>query len=167
MTRVSIGSPKRIAAVLILALTPLRVGAADVSPAAIIADIGRDGAPKFVGRLSAEAGTQWKAVRAGIASGKDAWLGVARAIRPGVDAGTGEDLNTALATALRVNPAGVLRLVGPDFPLTHVCDVPLIEPTDAQVAAWKRNALAALDRVSDPSLAATVQDCRAALVAIK
>jgi hypothetical protein len=154
-------------AILALVLPAFTAHAADVTPAAIVADIGQYGAPQVVKQLNAGSGARWKAVIAGIALGQNAWLDVARAIQPGVDAGTAEDLTSAVASALKVNPAGVLRLIGTEFPLTKVCDVPLIEPTNAEVAIWKRRTLAALDRVRDPSLTTKVHDCRAALAAIK
>jgi hypothetical protein len=143
-----------ISVALVSALAPAQASAAGVSPTIVMADIERDGAKKVVARLNGGSGAGWETVRAGIASGKRAWLDVARAIRPGVDAGTGEDLTGALATALRVNPSAVLRLVGSDFQLTQICGVPLIEPTHAQVAAWKRSALAALNSLLTKSLSA-------------
>lgn len=141
--------------------------ATDVTPAAIIAEIGRSGASQVVKRLNAGSGAPWMAVIKGIATGRHDWLDVARAIQPGVDAATSEELTAALAAALKLNPEAVLRLVGEPFPLPKICDVPLIEPTNAQVANWKRRALKALDGVRDASLAIKVRDCRAALAAIK
>jgi len=156
-----------VVAILVLVLPPFGTLAADTTPTAIVAEIGHYGASQVVKQLNAETGARWKAVITGIATGRDAWLDVARAIQPGVDAGTGEDLTYAVASALRANPTAVLRLTGVEFPLTQVCDVPLIEPTNAQVAIWKRQALAALNRVRDASLATKVHDCRAAFAAIK
>jgi hypothetical protein len=156
-----------VLAISVFALPTFAAHAADVTPPAIIADIGQYGAPKVVKQLNAGSGAQWKAVIAGVATGQNAWLDVARAIQPGVDAGTGEDLTSAVASALKVNPAAVLQLIGTEFPLEKVCDIPLIEPTNAEVASWKRRALAALDRVRDASLTTKVHDCRAALAAIK
>jgi len=130
-------------------------------------EIAHSGAKTVVKQLQSGSGRSWKNLLSNIESGNGEWLQVAVAIRPGVDASTGEDLTFAIASALRKNPVTVLKLIGPGFPLEHVCDVPLIEPNDAQVAAWKRDALAALSRVKDPTLTDKVLHCRAALNAVK
>jgi hypothetical protein len=104
-----------VAAMLTFALITFTLQAADISPGVIAADTARSGAKKVVAQLNAGSASRWKAVIAGIASGKDAWLEIARVIEPGVDAGMGEDLTGAAATALRANPVGVLRLVGTEF----------------------------------------------------
>jgi hypothetical protein len=141
--------------------------AAALSTTEIRAKIARDGATGAVSALMAGSGAGWKVLLARIGGGDDAWLDIARAIRPGVDAGSGEDLTFALASALSRNPAGVLRMAGRDFPLAKICDVPLIEPTDAQVAVWKTQALTALARVHSDALRAKVNECRADLNAVK
>jgi len=146
---------------------PLAGFAEDLSVAGIEGQIDHDGAKAVVGRLTAGTGKPWRAVLTHIESGQEAWLKVAHALHPGVDAGSGEDLAAAVATALRNNPAPVLKMTGPDFPLAQVCDIPLIEPSDAQVARWKRRVTTALARVKDISLAEKVRQCRAAIAAIK
>lgn len=130
-------------------------------------EIAHSGAKTVVKQLNAGSGKPWKNLLSNVESGNDEWLKVAVAIHPGVDAGTGEDLTFAVATALRKNPATVLKLIGPDFPLEHICNVPLIEPTDAQITGWKRDALTALSRVKDPTLTDKVHQCRSAFDAIK
>jgi hypothetical protein len=141
--------------------------AADVSPAGIEARIGRDGAQAEVNRLKEGAGALWQQVLARIASGNSAWLDVARDLRPGVDASTGEDLGDALALALPRNASGVLRLAAEGFPLAELCGVPFIEPTDTQVARWKGAALSALAKVNDPALADRLAECRSDVSADK
>jgi hypothetical protein len=147
--------------------TPLVGQAAEPGAAAIEAQISRDGARVVVHRLTAGSGASWNNVTAHIGSGQKAWLDVARDLRPGVDAGPGEDLTGAVATALRHNPTGVLKMIGPDFALENICDVPLIEPSDAQTAQWKHAVLVALDHVKDTSLTDKVRQCRAQIGAIK
>ena len=137
--------------------------AGSVTASQLMAEITRDGAVVVVNRLAAGSGASWANVLTHIESGQDAWLGVARALRSGVDAGTGEDLTTAVATALRGNPAGVLKMTDSGFPIAQVCDVPLIEPTGAQVQHWKHDVLSALARVHDAGLSEKVQQCRAAI----
>ncbi|MGE4482113.1 hypothetical protein [Acidocella sp.] len=132
----------------------------------LLSDIHQQGARSVVVQLSAGTGDQWTDVLNQISTGNNEWLEVAAALRPGTDAGTGEDLTGALAYALLKNPQGVLPLTGGDIPLDAVCGVPLIEPTDAQVAKWKAEALAALSRVKTASLASKVAACRADFMAV-
>jgi hypothetical protein len=160
----------RLLFIALAASAPLWVGtanAAELSPASIQADIARDGARAVVARLSGKSGGPWKEVILHISSGQDAWLSVVGALRPGVDAGTAEDLTGALASALRKNPEPVLKLIGPNFPLDQVCDIPLIEPTNAQLAAWKRSVLDALSHVKDAVLSDRATACSKAISAIK
>jgi len=144
---------------------PGNARADSISPPAIHARIVRDGAVAVVNQLNAGSGDSWSMVIAGISSGQPAWLAVAQELEPGADAGSGEDLETALSTALPKNPAGVLALTGKTFPIADICSVPLIEPTDAQVAAWQHTVLAALEKVNDAKLAPSLQACRAAISA--
>jgi hypothetical protein len=131
-----------------------------------MSEIARDGAAKVLSRLTAGSGVAWDETVARIASGQDEWLAVARALRPTVDAGTGEALTEALAKALANNPTGVLMMTGKDFPISQICDIPFIEPTETQVAHWKRKVLAALEQVKDASLSQKARACRAAIASI-
>lgn len=142
---------------------PCGARADSLSPPAIHARIVRDGAAAVVNQLNAGSGDSWNRVIAGISSGQPAWLAVAQELEPGADAGSGEDLETALSTALPRNPAGVLALTGKTFPIADICSVPLIEPTDAQVTAWQHTVLAALAKVNDAALEPRLQACRAAI----
>jgi hypothetical protein len=137
--------------------------AGELSAADVNADITKLGAAATVKQLDAGSSAQWNAVIAHISGGSTAWLSVAGALGPGVDAGTGEDLTGALSAALLKNPAGVLKLAGPQFPISQICTDPQIEPTDAQVAAWKQKADAALAKITDHALTANVGACRAAI----
>jgi hypothetical protein len=143
------------------------VAAAELSATALEADAAREGPALVVRQLTAGANPPWERVLAHIKSGQDEWLSVARALRPGVDADTGEDLIGAVAAALKNNPNSVLKLTGSGFPIKQVCDVPLIEPTNAQVKHWKAEVLAALARVQDASLSDKARACRAAISAVE
>ena len=102
-----------------------------------------------------------------IDAGSDAWLAVAAKLAPGSDAGSAEDLGISLATALPRNPAGVLRAASlqDDTPLSlaHVCGLPFIEQPPSETAAYRTQAVNAVTRVADPSLADRRARCLAAL----
>ncbi len=154
-----------LAAACVAAALPCGARADSLSPPAIHARIARDGAVAVVNQLNAGSGASWSTVIADISSGQPAWLSVAQELEPGADAGSGEDLETALSTALPKNPAGVLELAGKTFPIADICSVPLIEPTDSQVAAWRHRVLSALAKVNDAALISQLQACRAAISA--
>lgn len=140
--------------------------AASPTASALLNDIHQQGARVVVAHLSAGNGDQWTELLKQISTGQSEWLKVASMLRSGTDAATGEDLTDALAHALRTNPEGVLSLTGNNVPLFSVCNVPLIEPTDAQVAQWKAEALKALSRVTDAGLASKAAACRADFAAV-
>ncbi len=142
-----------------LLLAPCAAGARALTPAAIAADLHHLGARRTVARLNAGKAKEWEAVLRHIQTGQREWLLVARPLKAGTDAGTGEGLDAAIAHALARNPAEVLKLQ-PDFALAKICTNPDIEPSEAEVMAFKAHALAALDRVTDPGLAHQVQECR-------
>jgi hypothetical protein len=159
----------RHAIVLVVALSVAwwaRGADSGISASSIMSEIARDGAAKVLSRLTEGSGAAWDGVVAHIASGQDEWLGVARALRATVDAGTGEALTQALSKALANNPTGVLMMTGKDFPIAQICDVPFIEPTESQVARWKHKVLAALEQVTDTSLSEKARACRAAIASI-
>ena len=133
----------------------------------VLAEISHDGAAKVVARTRAGSGQAWLRITRGVETGRADWLEVAKAIKPGVDASSAEELSFAVASALKRNAAAVLKMTGADFPLDRVCAVPLIEPTEAQVRAWTRAALAALAKVDDPSLAEASKACKASLTGAK
>jgi hypothetical protein len=155
-------------AALAVALSLLASGAwaETLTPASLQAQIAREGAGPVVAHLTAGSGAPWHTVIAHIASGQAAWLATAIPLRPGTDAGIGEELTGAVAMALLKNPIAVLKLAGDDFPLARICDLSTIEPTDAQVAKWKRDALAALAKVKDSSLVEAVVGCREFVISL-
>jgi hypothetical protein len=138
-----------------------------ISSTRIKAQITEKGAHAVVSQLTAGNGASWRGVIAHIETGQPDWLAVARALHPGADAANGEDLTSSVAKALRNNPAAVLNFIGADFPIESVCAVPLIEPTYAQFARWKRESLAALARIKEASLSEKARQCRGELEATK
>ncbi|MCU6359385.1 hypothetical protein [Enterobacter quasiroggenkampii] len=62
----------------------------------------------------------WNHVIPEISKGTQAWLAVASALEPGVDASTAEDLKAALSEAIPHNPEGVLAILKDDKPLLTV-----------------------------------------------
>jgi hypothetical protein len=96
----------------------------------------------------------WENVLRGIESGNQQWLDVARALADGTDAGTSEDLQVALATALPNNPAGVLKLAGVQsfLSIDNLCGAPFIEPEPKVLKRYLRKAKTALETLKDKSV---------------
>ena len=62
----------------------------------------------------------WNLVIPEISKGSRAWLAVASALEPGVDASTAEDLKAALSKAIPHNAAGVLAILKDNKPLLTI-----------------------------------------------
>jgi len=155
---------------LTLAIIPAFCAAALAGPkwtaASLSADISARGAAGVATDLARNKGAGWRAVAAGVATGGDDWLNIAAALHSEADASFAEALSFALAKALQKNPSGVLTRLGAPAEIEKTCDVPLIEPTDAEVAKWKKASLAALAKVNDPALKDKVDACLAALAKV-
>ncbi|WP_263070710.1 hypothetical protein [Enterobacter huaxiensis] len=65
----------------------------------------------------------WNLVIPEISKGTHAWLAVASALEPGVDASTAEDLKAALSEAIPHNPEGVLAILKDDKPLLTIAQI--------------------------------------------
>jgi len=129
---------------------------------AIEASIRRDGARETVNALVDQ--NRWDYVSSRIASGEARWVALASQLAPGTDAGTAEDLPIALAYALPLNARAVLAVARTrTVDLTDVCGVPFIEGAAPNIPAYKRRALAAVERVDDPGLAPFRAACLDAL----
>lgn len=127
-------------------LLPSLGWAGEVAPQSVAAGIQRAGARKTIAELVAR--DLWETVLRHVAAGNREWLALVPAMKPGTDAGTAEGLQQAVSLALQNNAQGVLDLAGRNtYPLPVLCAVPMIEPTAVQVAAFKRRAMAALERV--------------------
>ena len=69
----------------------------------------------------------WSALLAGIATGTSAWLDVATTLHVVSDAGSSEQLGSAVGEALEHRPANVLALAIPNFLLEVVCGAPDVD----------------------------------------
>ena len=70
---------------------------------------------------------QWNKLIAGIATGKPAWLNIAKRLRRVSDGGTREQIDLAVGEALEHRPADVLSLVLDEFGLDEVCQGPDVD----------------------------------------
>ena len=97
--------------------------AKDNSPEQIMQMINNKGARSVVDNLYSNdsEGSEWSNhVIPEISKGTHAWLVVANALEPGVDASTAEDLKAALSEAIPHNPEGVLAILKDDKPLLTI-----------------------------------------------
>lgn len=141
-------------------LTPSLASAAEITAQGVQAEINRLGAQKTVADLNAQGGRHWEAFLRGVELGRQDWLDIVPAIKPGTDAATAEGLQTAASMALSRNAAGILALAPATYALSALCTVPLIEPTDAQVKAFKRRTLAALNKAISGPASDKASECR-------
>jgi hypothetical protein len=109
-----------------------------LNPDAIAKDIDANGAKKTVQKLWGKDGGRWDSAMRKVATGDQRWLDVAAKLAEGTDAGASEGLEVSLATALPINPKGVLKLIdtNPLFTFDSVCSAPFIEPTDAYLKSY-------------------------------
>lgn len=127
---------------------------------------GAAGAVQELGAAGEGQGQQeplWFHVTKMLSSGAQEWLDLAPALTPGVDGMFAETLTIALQEALPNNPAGVLNLASADRPIPTLCTFGKIEPTAAEVQAWKAAAIAAVAGVTDPALTQQKAECLAVL----
>lgn len=137
--------------------------AADVTPASVRAMIEADGAQPTVAVLwNANEGAPWQVVADGIQSGEQAWLELVPLIQPGTENATAMDLSFGLSQALLTNPAGVLATAGgasghcSNTEVEYAEDPALIATSNA---AYYPAAIAAVEGVTDPGLAADRDMC--------
>lgn len=113
---------KYIIALFFLCL-PVGLFAKNHTPEQILQMINVKGATAVVSELdSNDTGESewWNHVIPRISKGSHAWLAVASALEPGVDASTAEDLKAALSKAIPHNPTGVLAILKDDKPVLTV-----------------------------------------------
>jgi hypothetical protein len=103
-----------------------------------------------------------RSVTAGIATGDSLWLQVAEKLSP-ASAASEATMSIALASALTRAPERVLTLIGNKYPVEEVCGIPFLKGDSAFVTTYHDEAIAALARVTTPSLSATRASCHAAL----
>jgi hypothetical protein len=97
---------KYIIALFFLSL-PMGLFAKNHTPEQILQMINDKGASTVVGEMNSNDSDEsewWNHVIPKIRSGTQAWLAVASALEPGVDASTAEDLKAALSEAIPHNP---------------------------------------------------------------
>lgn len=161
----------RAAAALLLAVLAVPAGAqpgrpapAAGSPEALLAEVDRLGARAVVSELY-EDDTRWDAVKAGVASGRKAWLEVARRLkREAETSGPGQDLTEAVASALERAPARVLSVLdGQSFDADDVCSLNTIEdslgPEFGAALRTVERRERAVASVADRSVAGRKRDC--------
>ena len=137
------------------AWTPM--GSADV----VLSEIRLGGASKVSRRIDSDENFG-RSVTAGIATGDSTWLEVARQIAPASSAAEAT-LSIALASALPHSPRTVLSLLGDKYPTGEVCGIPFLKVDSAQVVAYHDEAVGALTRVRDSTLAGRRLSCETAL----
>ena len=128
----------------------------------IEAAIRSEGARPVVRRL-------WKSgeydrVLQGIADGNAGLIALSPELAAGADAGAAEGLGVSLARALPKNAPAVLAVLDPKRPalsVSRVCGLPFIEGTITDVALYRRQAEAAVQRADGAP--ATKAACLAAL----
>jgi hypothetical protein len=135
--------------------TPM--GSAEV----VLSEIKLSGAPAVSKRIDSDE-SFGRSVTAGISTGDSLWLQVADEISP-ASAAAEATMSIALASALTRAPERVLALVGNKYPVEEVCGIRFLKGDSAFVVTYHEEAVAALARVTIPSLAATRAACRAAL----
>jgi hypothetical protein len=132
--------------------------------------IDEEGAQQFVRRLINDIDPHspeepnYDIVLEHVAEGSNGWLHAAAAIAPYTDATFSEGIRVAIADALIVNPAGVLKMIGTEAHFDEACGYPFVRQTGTYMLQHKREALAALKQVHQPSLAAKKENCRKELM---
>jgi hypothetical protein len=137
------------------AWTPM--GSAEV----VLSEIRLGGAAKVSSRIDSDENFG-RSVTAGIATGDTTWLEVARQIAPASSAAEAT-LAIALASALPHSPDIVLTLLGDKYPTGEVCGIPFLKADSVRVVTYHDEAVAALARVRDSTLAGRRASCRTAL----
>jgi hypothetical protein len=118
---------------------------------ALIQEIATGGPKQVVDEYWANQG-RWNKIMEFIETGDEKWLEVAVRLRAGLDAGTSEELDAAVAGAIPKNPRGVLRLLKNGFTIHDVCVPPFIEAKPEVEARYVGAATHALNQVRDPHL---------------
>lgn len=143
-----------------------------MTAAEISAEINASSAKAVVNRLTsghvdAMGQTDWSRTMDQILNGRLAYIALAPKLAPGTDAASAEDLGIALAHALPVAPAAVLRVIdrrdGPVLGVSRVCGVPFTEPSTRDVSGYLAAAQSAVGQVNTPRLRRVKAACLAQL----
>jgi hypothetical protein len=141
----------------LLVFTSVALAGPPLTPQSVLDSCSSVGAKATLERLYNDQ-PQWDALLAGIATGTPAWLEVATTLHVVSDAGSSEQLGSAVGEALEHRPANVLALAIPNFLLEVVCGAPAddprfdsyelsmaaIERREAKLRATHKHSLAAL-----------------------
>lgn len=140
---------------------------AAVTPASVRAMIESTSPSEAVATLWDEGGgAGWNTVSDGIMNGEQAWLDLVPMLESGVDGGAGMSLYVSLSNGLKVNPAGVLAAADNLGSTCINADAEYMEDREAAVtsnAAYYPAAIAAVEGVTDPALAAQREECLTSL----
>jgi hypothetical protein len=132
--------------------------------------IDEEGAQQFVQRLIKDVDPHspeepnYDIVLEHVAEGSNGWLHAAAQIAPYTDATFSQGIRVAIADALVVNPAGVLKMIGTEEHFDQACGYPFVRQTETYMLQHRREALAALNRVHQPALATKKESCRKRLM---
>ena len=132
--------------------------------------IDEEGAQQFVARLMKDIDPHspeepnYDIVLEHVAEGSNGWLQAVAQIAPYTDATFSQGIRVAIADALVVNPAGVLKMIGTEEHFDQACGYPFVRQTETYMLQHRREALAALNRVHQPALAAKKKSCRKRLM---
>jgi hypothetical protein len=132
--------------------------------------IDEEGAQQFVRRLVKDIDPHspeepnYDIVLEHVAEGSNGWLKAAAEIGPYTDTTFSQGIRVAIADALVVNPVGVLKMIGTEEHFDEACGYPFVRQTEKYMEQHKREALSALGRVHQPSLAGKKESCRKKLM---
>jgi hypothetical protein len=132
--------------------------------------IDEEGAQQFVRRLMKDIDPHspeepnYDIVLEHVAEGSNGWLQAAAQIAPYTDATFSQGIRVAIADALVVNPTGVLKMIGSEEHFDEACGYPFERQTETYLLQHRREALAALNHVHQPALAAKKENCRKRLM---
>jgi hypothetical protein len=132
--------------------------------------IDEEGAQQFVRRLIKDIDPHspeepnYDIVLEHVAEGSNGWLQAVAKIAPYTDATFSQGIRVAIADALVVNPAGVLKMIGTEEHFNQACGYPFVRQTETYMLQHRREALAALNRVHQPALAVKKESCRKRLM---
>ncbi|WP_296236105.1 hypothetical protein [uncultured Enterobacter sp.] len=146
---------KYIIALFFLCL-PVGLFAKNHTPEQILQMINGKGAMSVIAELdSNDTGDSewWNHVIPGISKGSHAWLAVASALEPGVDASTAEDLKAALSKAIPHNPTGVLAILKDDKPVLtveQICAFANFPETEAESNKLFVDSIRAMFKIKSP-----------------
>lgn len=149
-------------AALLAILTPIALADSPMSAQSVLESVASVGARATLQRIY-EDEHQWATLLNNIATGKRAWVDVAKKLRPGSDGGATEQLTLALGEALEHLSENVLTLAVPEYRIEDVCsgpdvDDPRFDSYELSMAAINRRQ-SQLHSLHSPSIAESRKTC--------